>query len=189
MSQSVGDPLPPEGGIIEVRLSELRQLFNALDPSPFRDRDLEAAAAEFIVDSAAELPGSAPLGLLVHLDRPAGPAEEEAAVLRDAVHQYFADAARATRWRLRELFRTGRTSLLIGLAVLAASSGLASLLAGRLEGSLGGILQESVLIGGWVAMWRPLEIFLYDWWPIRAEARRFDRLAAMPVRIRYAEKP
>ena len=33
-------------------------------------------------------------------------------------------------------------------------------------------------------MWRPLEIFLYDWWPIRAEARLFDRLSAMPVRIK-----
>ena len=28
---------------------------------------------------------------------------------------------------------------------------------------------ESLLIGGWRPMWRPLEIFLYDWWPIRAE--------------------
>jgi hypothetical protein len=35
-------------------------------------------------------------------------------------------------------------------------------------------------------MWRPLEIFLYDWWPIRAEARLCNRLSAMPVRIVYA---
>jgi hypothetical protein len=41
------------------------------------------------------------------------------------------------------------------------------------------------LIGGWVAMWRPLEVFLYDWWPIRAEARLFDQLATMPVRLSY----
>jgi len=34
-------------------------------------------------------------------------------------------------------------------------------------------------------MWRPLEIFLYDRSPIRSEARLSDRLAAMPVRIRY----
>jgi hypothetical protein len=38
-----------------------------------------------------------------------------------------------------------------------------------------------------VAMWRPLEVFLYDWWPIRAEARLFDRLSTMPVRIEYKE--
>ena len=50
---------------------------------------------------------------------------------------------------------------------------------------IGEIVRESLTIGGWVSMWRPLEIFLYDWWPIRNEARLSDRLAAMPVRIRY----
>lgn len=49
------------------------------------------------------------------------------------------------------------------------------------------ILRESLLIGGWVAMWRPLEVFLYDWWPIRLEARLYDRLSAMPVRIAYKD--
>jgi len=53
---------------------------------------------------------------------------------------------------------------------------------------LAAILRESFLIGGWVAMWRPLEIFLYDWWPILAEARLYDRLSAMPVRIRYTQE-
>jgi hypothetical protein len=46
---------------------------------------------------------------------------------------------------------------------------------------------ESFSIGGWVAMWRPIEVFLYDWWPIRAEARLYDRLSAMPVRIAYSD--
>jgi hypothetical protein len=46
-----------------------------------------------------------------------------------------------------------------------------------------GIAREGLLIGGWVAMWRPLEIFLYDWWPIRAEAKLMDRLGAMLVRV------
>ena len=47
------------------------------------------------------------------------------------------------------------------------------------------IIREGLLIVGWVAMWRPLEVFLYDWWPIRAEAHLFDRLSTMPVRIEY----
>ena len=47
------------------------------------------------------------------------------------------------------------------------------------------LVREGVLIVGWVAMWRPIEIFLYDWWPIRAEWRLFQRLSVMPVRIEY----
>ena len=45
------------------------------------------------------------------------------------------------------------------------------------------MVKESFVIGGWVALWRPLEIFLYDWWPILAEARLFDRLGEMDVRL------
>jgi hypothetical protein len=47
------------------------------------------------------------------------------------------------------------------------------------------ILRESLMIGGWVAMWRPLEIFLYDWWPVRAEIRLLERLRDMPVTVRH----
>jgi hypothetical protein len=35
-------------------------------------------------------------------------------------------------------------------------------------------------------MWRPLEVFLYDWWPIRSEIRLHERLASMPVQVRPA---
>ena len=49
---------------------------------------------------------------------------------------------------------------------------------------LEGVNMEGMLIAGWVAMWRPLEIFLYDWWPVRRRNRIFGKLAAMPVLIR-----
>jgi hypothetical protein len=182
----VSDALPAGTAVIEVRVGELRQLFNSIDPSPFRERDLAPAAEAFIVDWSREVASNAPLVLLVHLDRSAGPPEEPA-LLEEAIHQFFAAEAQASRRRLRRLFHRGRVSLVIGLAVLAGCIGMAQLILRRAGGSgLGQIVHESLLIGGWVAMWRPLEVFLYDWWPIRADARLFDRLAAMPVRIQYA---
>jgi hypothetical protein len=85
---------------------------------------------------------------------------------------------------LRQLFRNGRISLLIGLAVVAGSVVVGDLVETMLSDTrFGSIIRESLLIGGWVAMWRPLEIFLYDWWPVRAEARLFDRLSDMIVRV------
>jgi hypothetical protein len=182
---SAGDPLPPKCVVIEVHVGELKQLFNAIDPSPFRNKDLDPKAEEFIVSWAKDIPRDAPLGLVVDLDRSAG-LPDEAAVLRDAIHEFFLQRANAFRRRLRELFRVGRTSLVIGLIALAAAIALGDFLASLMKGyRIGEILRESLTIGGWVSMWRPLEIFLYDWWPIRNEARLSDRLAAMPVRIRY----
>jgi hypothetical protein len=182
---SAGDPIPPKCSVIEVHVGELKQLFNAIDPSPFRDKDLDPKAEEFIVGWAKELPRDATLALVIDLDREAG-LPDEAAVLRDAIHEFFTQRAQAYRRRLRELLRVGRTSLVIGLAAVASAIALGDFLAALMKGSrIGEIIRESLTIGGWVSMWRPLEIFLYDWWPIRSEARLSDRLAAMPVRIRY----
>lgn len=184
-AKSAGDAIPPDCVRIEVHVAELKELFNAIDPSPFRKRDLDPTAEEFIVGWAKEAPRGALLSLLVHLDRAPG-LPDEAAVLRDAIHEFFANRAGLTRRQLRELFRRGRVSLAIGLMTLAALLLLSDFLGDALAGwRLAEALRESLLIGGWVAMWRPLEIFLYDWWPIRAEARLYDRLGAMPVRVSY----
>jgi len=183
---SAGDPIPANCELIEVHVSELKQLFNAIDPSPFRERDLDPNAEQFIVDWAKAASPSANLGLAVHLDRPAELANEPAE-LREAIHQFFRHRAELSRRRLRELFRRGRTSLAIGVGALGISLALGNLIAGVASNHLAPILQESLLIGGWVAMWRPLEIFLYDWWPIRAEAALADRLSVMPVRITYKQ--
>ena len=183
--QSAGDRISPACEVIEVHVGELKQLFNAIDPSPFREKDLDPSAEEFIVAWARDVHRDAPLALLVYLDRQADLAEEPT-ILRDAIREFFSHRSQASRQRLRQLFRIGRTNLLIGLAFLAASLFLGDFIASRLgQHHFGLVLRESLLIGGWVAMWRPMEIFLYDWWPIRAEARLFDRLSAMPVRIAY----
>jgi hypothetical protein len=185
--RSSGDALPPHCAVIEVRVSELRQLFNAIDPSPFRERDLDPRAEEFIVDWARDLPVDKPWGLVVHLDRPAGRADE-AAALREAIHEYFGQRVVASRRNLRDLFHRGRISLVIALAFLTASIAIGDAVAGYLgDGRFAEVIREGFLIGGWVAMWRPLEVFLYDWWPIRAEGRLLQRLSTMPVRIEYKE--
>ena len=173
----------PDETAISLHVEEMARLFNPIDPAPLLERDLDPRVEEFIVDWSRELPAHAALGLVVRIDRPAGSPNDET-VVRQAIHRYFAQRAVASRRRLTRLFRTGRISLVIGLGVLTGLATLAQLVTRwAAGGGAGEVLRESQLIGGWVAMWRPLEIFLYDWWPIRADARLFDRLAAMPVRL------
>src|SRR5579872_644695 len=105
---SAGDPIPPKCSVIEVHVAELKQLFNSIDPSPFRNKDLDPKAEEFIVGWAKDMPREAQLALVIDLDRPAG-LPDEAAVLRDAIYEFFTQRARAYWQRLRELLRLGRT--------------------------------------------------------------------------------
>lgn len=174
---------PTHCALIEVRVSDLQQLFNSFDPTPFQGRDLDPQAEEFIVGWAREARSKVPLGLLVHVDRKAASAEADT-IVHTAVREHFERRAHAIRQKLRQLFRLGRRSLLIGVAFLATCIGLGDALETFAPASrFTGILRESLLIGGWVAMWRPIEIFLYEWWPIRAEAVLSDRLSTMTVRV------
>jgi hypothetical protein len=178
------DGFPPGCALIEVHIGELKQIFNSLDPTPFRERDIDPRAEEFIAGWAREIPADQPLGLLIHVDKQEEAPADQIAVVRDAIHEYFAARAAVTRRQLRLLFRRGRTSLAIGLVFLAASIAFGNIVEDVFRDTrVAGIASESLLIGGWVAMWRPIEVFLYDWWPVRAEARLFDRLSAMTVQV------
>lgn len=55
---------------IEVRVEDISQLFHTLDPYPFRERDLDRDAEEFIVNWARDLPQSAPIRIIVYLSQP-----------------------------------------------------------------------------------------------------------------------
>jgi hypothetical protein len=71
----------------------------------------------------------------------------------------------------------------VGVGFLAVCLTASSLLTWWLAGAPADVLKESLIIIGWVAMWRPLEIYLYDWWPLRAERRNLQRLARMEVKV------
>ncbi len=173
---------PHDGARIDLHVGEIRQLFNSMDPSPFRERDLDPKAEAYIVESARELGSKKPLRLTISVAGSACAAEDLAA-FPQAVREYFAQRSASTRTGLRRLLRIGGWSLLIGVSFVAVATVI-----GEWVG-VGSILHESFIIGAWVALWRPLEILLYDWWPILADARLFDRLAAMAVEVHVVQRP
>lgn len=168
-------------GRIELRLRDLAQMFNSMDPSPFVTRDLDAAAEEYILGWAREFTGRPEYELVIQVSTP--PAPERAAGVEEAVRHYFAGRAEQKDREFHELMRRGRLSLVIGLGCLATTLTLGSLIVRWRLGAVAGVVSESLTIGGWVAMWRPMEIYLYNWWPIRREWRLYERLARMRVTL------
>lgn len=174
---------------IEVRIRELSQLFDSLDPSPFVEKDLDPKAEEYIVESVRQLPQSTAGALVIHLDQPAAMRDQEQ-VVGDAIREHFARQSRRLQRKLRLLVRRGFVSLAIGVAFLAAAFATTQAIRRLLgESDLWRVFEQGLLIVGWVAMWRPLEIFLYDWWPILGERRMHDRLSRMQVRIALRTEP
>lgn len=170
--------------LIEIKLNEIRQLFNSFDPAPFREKDLEASAETYIVDSVQELPLDAPIKMVLHLPREA--CTEAACVsVPEAIHNYFAYRADITAKELRFTLKQGRAALMIGLVFLITCLVVQRIIASwEKTGLLWSIIEEGVLISGWVAMWRPLHLFLYEWWPIRRKRLIHEKLAQTLVELR-----
>jgi len=168
---------------IEIRMESTAQLFDSLDPSPFNEKDLDKDAEEFIVSWARELPSDVPLKIVVHL-----PKEQlalpEAKEIRPAITRFFSYRAQVTGLELKELFRIGRRALAIGATILVISIIASQMVAANVQLPLGKIIEESLLIFAWVANWRPIEIFLYEWWPIARRRDLYRRLAAAKVELR-----
>ena len=172
---------------IELRVAALSALFNSMDPTPFHHRDLDRDAVEFLESWALEFPPNSHLRILVHLDTM--PPMDPTAMVSAAMRNYFDNKSELAQRQLRWLLIEGRTSLLIGITFLALCLLGADLLAVFTSHTFWRLLKESLLIGGWVAMWRPLQIFLYDWWPIVRRRRTLRNLGHAKVQVRPTTPP
>lgn len=181
------EPRGESSGHLRISLRSIRQLFNSLDPSPFHERDLDDDAVRYLVSWAQQTRPDEPLKLTLHLDEipPEGTGQSREWI-EESIHNYFAERERLTHLELRRLLRRGRTSLGIGVTFLVACLALAEVVATSMQGVFPDLLRESLMIAGWVAMWRPLEIYLYDWWPVRQRAQMFHRMSGMPVELQAA---
>ncbi len=183
-AQAPGSPERPDRATIEVRIHEVGQMFNSLDPSPFTERDLDDDAEEYIVGWAREVDTGKPFRIVVHL--PAGEASKAAERgLESAIGNYFAYRTGMLERDLSDLVRVGRRSLGIGIIVLAVCIGLSQVLSAALpQSALALLVAEGVMIFGWVANWRPAEIFLYDIWTVRRRIDLYRRLADADIELR-----
>lgn len=152
-----------------------------MDPSPFLEKDLDDDAEEFVVSWAQEFSSDAPIRLRIHLEQ--WPAEDPGELIKMAVHNHFAHRASITELEFKRLLRQGRTSLFIGLLFLSLCLIISRVLLGNEVGTWSAVVRESLTIAGWVAMWKPMQIYLYDWWPLRRLGRTNMKLSHMPVEV------
>jgi hypothetical protein len=167
-----------QGRPIQVRVGSVEQIFNPMDPTQLEERSLNPEVADWIEEWAEDLDKDDPITLEVYVadGRFTG---REAAVVR-GVHNHFEYREWQAGRQLSKLLREGRISLLIGV-VTFTSLNAASRLVGPSGNPVVEVLHDGLAILGWVSMWKPMEVLLYDWWPIRRERRACRRLAEATI--------
>jgi hypothetical protein len=167
---------------IELRLRTLAQLFDSLDPSPFHERGLDRNADAYIVDWAGDFPANAPLRLQLHLS---GDVQVHAQDIARAIHAHYAFELEQARRRHRRRMRGGHVALGIGLLVMLACLALRELLGDWGSTPVGQGISEGLLILGWVVLWRPAEVLLFERRESYEQLRLLQRLAHIPVDVAF----
>lgn len=170
---------------IEVRIKSSQQLFDARDPAPFRERDLDDDFVEYIVSSVKEFSISTPLKIVIYVE------ENEIKDLpkdsiREAIRSYFSYKIDLQRGDLKTFIKRAQLFLLIGFLVLSSCIGIAQSLKIPSPPGAIGILREGIVIFGWVSIWKPIELILFDWYPLFEKIRLYKKLLAMEIDIRFA---
>lgn len=163
---------------IQVRVATVRDIFNPMDPTPLEERSLNPEVADWIEEWAEDLEKDKPITVEIYVADGQYAGREQAIV--NGLHNHFEYREWQEGRELRKLLRQGRFSLLIGVFAFAGFNAAA-----RLIGTSGNpiieVIHEGLAVLGWISMWKPLEILLFDWWPIRREQRACRRLAEAEV--------
>jgi hypothetical protein len=164
---------------VALNLESVQQLVGSKRPSLFHSKALDEEAEEFILEELRIQRNPACVRLMVYL-----PQREisRARGLEEVLRGHFAFRREQARRRLAEMWRFGRRSLLLGFAILSVILLLVESINQTLPpGPFASSVQEGLTILGWVALWRPAEIVLYEWRPLKRDLRLLEALEHLRV--------
>ncbi len=173
--------------LLEMNLHTPKQLFNTFDPSPFHEKDLDPAAERYIVDAVDMLSLAHPVCLVIHLPEDAI-YQDSATQFQTSISNFFSYRATATLNNLRRCFRECRIAWLVGLIFLISCSLIREVVLTYGEGFSHEMFAEGLLIIGWVALWRPADMLLYEWWPILRRYRLLLKISQLTVEVKPSEQ-
>lgn len=177
------------GGTIRLALDHPDLLFTGPEPRPLDGQHDDRAGIDVIL-AAMKLAWPPKDGRLraLAIELPSAFASDVTkervceAIAAYCDHQ-VALAATGVRLMTKERRRTWKVGglfllLFLGLSLLVSRWGW-------LPATLQTLLQGSLVIAGWVGLWRPIELTLYEWWPERFRLGLHNHLKAMPVSVDY----
>jgi len=175
---------PIENGkaVIEMVVSNFNELFDERDPSPFRLKDLHDEVVEYIVASAKELPLRR-IGKIKIFFQNEKSLEGVQELTTAAIHSYFQYETEIMSKKIREVLSNGVKSLLIGTVFLTTSVLVSSSVHSSNESFWNIFMKEGLILLGWVSMWKPIDVFLYEWWPLVEVKKIYSILSEIDVDI------
>ncbi|MBN9025296.1 MAG: hypothetical protein J0H20_06715 [Rhizobiales bacterium] len=175
----------PADDSVDLYLSDIHNFFQTPEVDPFLGENIEASGIDQLIDTMNSRPDSRKIRrIVIHLPEATMPPALQGRV-RTAITNYCDAQIRLDVQKTREIWLEGRRALKIGLVFWAICLSLSLLFEEVIftRHALGRLFGEGFIIAGWVGLWRPAELLLYDWRPFAREKKRYEEIKAMEVTI------
>ena len=172
-------------GQVTIRVPSIQTLFDEWSPEPLERRYLDDDARERILDAWDQGPsdGSKPDRLCLLL-----PSVEKQAGLDETIVKAFRnDMAQTSRDSRHHWFRRSLSAreTRIGFLVFLVAMVISVLISSGTDGdSIETLFSQTFVVIAWVALWGPAGRFIKGA-SYRLERKTFDRLAEVPIEIRW----
>lgn len=173
----------PETGnfIIKLSINEYTDIFNELDPSPLRRRDVAQPVVDFLDDCSADIPLKYKFELQILCPREIMNEGREHRTM-NGLRTFFSYMVLFYKKDLRVLSQKAlmyfATSIVLIVVSLYTSARYPSDLFFK-------TLVEGLSIGGWVFLWEAIVLSFFKSRKIRIKRARYRRLLAAPVSFIY----
>lgn len=173
--------------LIEVRVKNPNQLFDARDPAPFRERDLDDDFAQYVVSSAREFSLTTPLKLVLYLEE-SNPEFLNKEVITESIREFFIYQLEMQQRELNTFIKRTQVVFLVGILTLAVFLTLAQMIPHDGQSNVTTIFREGLVIFGWVSIWKPIELILFDWYPLWQQIKLYQKLATLEIDVKFEKK-
>lgn len=169
---------------IEIRVKNPLQLFDARDPAPFRERDLDEKFIEYIITAVQEFPISTPLKIVIYIEENISN-QFTINSIKEAIQSYLEYQKDLQKRNLKNFIKKSQVFFIFGLAILFLCISITQSLPPNSPLGFIRILREGMIIFGWVSMWKPIELVLFDWYPIYEKVRLYKKILNTEFDIKF----
>ncbi|MCX5514840.1 hypothetical protein C3941_10815 [Kaistia algarum] len=183
---AVSSPASADPHAVSLQLSDIHHFFQTPELDPFLGENIEASGMEQVLDTLKSRPRLATRITRIVIHLPASTATDGLALkTRAAIGTYCGAQIRRLKQKKRDIHLQARRAVPVGFGVWAVCLVL-SLMSEALLGSeavIARVFSEGFIIAGWVSLWHPAELLLYDWRPYARDILLYEQIRGMEVVI------
>lgn len=160
--------------VIEMALDEPFDIYDDKDPSPLKMRDFSKSVQEYIIEGVLVIPKNKKIRIDFYFYK-FNITQEEILLLEKSYKAFFAYEIRLKHYEMKQKLKQGFRSMLSGLLFLFCCMHISRTFFLSDSTLLSSFAAEGLNVLGWVSLWNPVQVFLYELWPISQKRKLLER--------------